>query len=216
MSKKTAQNGVIPLPLLIGGGAVVLIVVLVASGAMKFNFKVTKTGENGQKESVVEVETPTKPESAPTPQPVVKLAAEAYVNSNFTFSYPDGWKVQEAKNMVTFSRKSPDGGILIVTNPLGSLAGAKLATIADANKLVAKQQFKNVSFLKEEEAKLNGQNAWRYELTANNDGTDIKVIYYVLADSKNMYILMGTATIENWAELESSLTSSLNTFRLSE
>lgn len=205
VTKKTAQRGVVPIPLLVVGAVVLLVGVLVASGALKLNFTVTKTGENGQKQNVVDVRTPS--------QPTTKLSAEAYTNSNFSISYPDGWKVKSASNMVSIIRNS-GGGILIITNPLGVLSGAKLATVADANKLVAKEQFKNANFISEKETKLNGQDAWRYELTANNDGTDIKVIYYVLADSKNMYVVMGTASVVDWSETEADINTSFATFKL--
>jgi len=214
VTKKSAQRGIAAPPLLIAGGVIVgLIVLLTASGALKFSgyVKVDQpTNQTSPEAPLPAAEQPTQEMTAP--ESGIKLTA--YQGTDYTISYPEGWTVQSANSMVSITQKEPSAGILIITNPIGSLAGAKLATIADANKLVAKEQFKNANFLTEEEMELNGQSAWRYELTANNDGTDIKVIYYVLADSKNMYILMGTTTVKNWAELEGHLTASLDTFKL--
>lgn len=209
VTKKSAQKGIAAIPLLVIGAVVVGVVVLLsATGALKFSGSVRV--DKPIEQSPV-VETPTV-----APKSSVEFASEAYKTADYTMSYPEGWTVQEANKTVSITQKEPSAGLLIITNPIGSLAGAKLATIADANKLVAKQQFKNANFLKEEETKLNGQDAWKYELTANNDGTDIKVVYYVLADAKNMYVLMGTTTVANWAELEGQITASLNTFKLTQ
>lgn len=206
VTKKSAQKGMAAQPLLIVGAVIVGIVVLLyATGVLKLSGYVKVDQPNSLEQPVTKAE---------IPQNSVKLTA--YQGADYTMSYPEGWTIQEADKTVTITQKEPSAGILIITNPIGSLAGAKLATIADANKLVAKQQFKNANFLNEKETKLNGQDAWRYELTANNDGTDIKVVYYVLADSKNMYVLMGTTTVENWTKLEGQLTASLDTFSLTQ
>ncbi|OGG07442.1 hypothetical protein A2872_02465 [Candidatus Gottesmanbacteria bacterium RIFCSPHIGHO2_01_FULL_42_12] len=213
MNKKSARRGIAALPIIIVVAvAIGAVAVLSATGALKFSGYVRVDKPQGSSPEVSETPTPT-----PTPQQAktsAALAVESYQNANFSISYPEGWKLQESGSMVAITQAQPSAGLLIITNPVGSLAGAKLSTIADANKLVAKGQFKNANFLKEEETMLNGQNAWRYELTANNDGTDIKVVYYVLADSKNMYILIGTASVENWTKLEGTLAASLETFKL--
>ncbi len=216
MSHKSARRGVAASPLLIIGAVVVgIIVLLVASGSLKFSgyVRVDEPTKTPEVSSPAPAQSPA-PAPQKTPTSAVKFAAEGYSGTNYTMSYPDGWVVQESGSTVAITLKEKEAGMLLITNPLGSLEGAKLSTIADANKLIAKQQFKNANFLKEEETKLNGQAAWRYELTANNDGTDIQIVYFVLADSNNMYTLIGTTTKTNWPELEESFLESFDTFKL--
>ncbi len=210
MIKKSAQSGAAVLPLLIIGAVIIgVVVLLAASGVLKFSGYVKVDKPASQIPAGTPTSTPVEAKKSP-------VALTAYQGTDYSISYPEGWTVQSVDKMVSITHKDPDGGLLIITNPIGALAGAKLATVADANKLVAQQQFKNANFQSEKETKLNGQDAWKYELTANNDGTDIKVVYYVLADSKNIYILMGTTTVENWKDLEGQLNTSFNTFKLSE
>lgn len=223
MSKSSAQRGVIS-PLMIGGIAVIgIIVFLVASGSFKFSGYI-KSDSNKPQENQTEVQAP-KPTPKPTeaPKPEVKLNPEAFTDSKlgFSISYPEGWTVSSTTNGVNILKPSTTRGagqadalISVVNGNLGELKDSKLLTIADLHKVYIKKQFKNVEFTGEKEVKINGTDGYELEFTGALNNENMRAKYIVLKGTNALFALIEVANVGMWNDFEKELDASVQTFKM--
>lgn len=217
-------KGVVSAPLLIGGAVVVgIIVVLVATGALKFPAKVTTSGSSQNQAQLPGATPQLSPTPAPQgPKPSVKLAPEPYSDSQLGFSiqYPQDWKVRSETTGVTIyvpsanNSEKGDALVLVSTAPLGQLKGSKLTTIADLQKVQLKNQFSNMKIIKERETKIGDADAYETEFTATLKGENVHAKYFLLTTSADLYGILGSANEGMWSKYESYLDASISTFTL--
>lgn len=231
VNKFSAQNGVIS-PLVIGGVVVIgIIVLLVASGSLKFSGYI-KTDSNQTSLSRGDKSQESQ-ESAQVPEATarsteqskseVKLSSEPFTDSKlgFSISYPEGWKVKSATNNVNIYKPSDtksgdqaDAMVSIVAGDIGELKDSKVATIADLHKVYIKKQFSNVEFTGEKEVQINSQDGYQLEFTGTVNSQNMQAKYIVLKGEKNLFALVEVANIGMWKDLEKELDASVQTFKI--
>lgn len=219
VKKLPAQQGIAS-PFLIAGAVIVGLIVLgVASGAVKFSgyVKYDDKKDSPQTESTSEeTATPT-----PEPTPEAKLNPEAFVDEKgFTISYPEGWKLRDETAGGTMYKPSdtkPGQGEALVgvyVGPAGELADSKLSTIGDIHKAVIKQQFSSVNVLDEKETKIGDLDAYQIDFTGSINGEELKGKYFVVKSGSDVYAIIGTANAGMWGDYEDDIDASIQTFKL--
>ena len=226
MNNSARQKGFVAPPLLIGGVAVVLIIVfLVATGALKFSGSIRVDDQNKPRENTQSVSDNNTPTATPTekPKPSVKLFSEPFADAKlgFSVSYPEGWKVREDTSAVTFFKPSETKGadqadalVSIVSGALGELKDTKLATIADLHKVYIKKQFDNVEFTGETDVKVNSQDGYELEFTGSVKGEKMHARYIVLKGDKYLYAIIGMANTGLWDNEKETIEASVQTFKI--
>lgn len=217
---RRTQKGVVN-PLVIGGVVVIgIIVLLVASGSLKFSGYIKTTDSNKPQESQTSSQ-PSQPKEQPKPE--VKLSSEPFTDSKlgFSISYPTGWTVSSTTTGVNIFKPSSTKGagqadamVSVVAGNLGELKDSKLATIADLHKVYIKKQFGNVEFSTEKEVKVNGQEGYQIEFTGTISGENMRSKYTVLKGSKSLFALVEVANSGMWKDLEKELDASATTFKI--
>lgn len=217
------QKGVVN-PLVIGGVVVVgIIVLLVASGSLKFSGNI-KTDKQPQ-EDQVSTQTPEESTQKPTekPKPEVKLNPEPFTDSKlgFTISYPEGWTVSSTTTGVNILKPSSTKGagqadamVSVVNGNLGELKDTKLATIADLHKVNIKKQFGNVEFTGEKEVKVNGLDGYELDFTGTISNENVQAKYILIKGTNSPFALVEVANAGIWNNFVSELDASIQTFKL--
>lgn len=219
---KSDQRGVVQPILIIGGAIVGIIIILVATGSLKFSGYI-KNDNNQSRSDQPETQT-AAPSPTEKPKPAVKLNSESYTDSKngFSISYPEGWKVREQTDNVTMYKPSESKGtdqadalIGVVAGGLGESKDLKLASIADFHKTLLKKQFSNTEFISEKEIKVNGQDAYELEFTGEVRSEKMHGRYILIKGDKYLFAIVGTANSGLWDSEKDDIDASIQTFKIS-
>ncbi|MBI2595119.1 hypothetical protein HYW46_00090 [Candidatus Daviesbacteria bacterium] len=209
-------------PLVIGGVIAVIIIILIASGSLKFSgyVKVDDSKKPQGDQTVTQTE---KPAPTDTPKPAVKLNSESYSDTKYGFSisYPEGWKVKEQTNNVNFFKPSATKGgdqadalVSVVADDLKDNRDMKLATIADLHKTFLKKQFSNAEVTAEKEIKIGELDGYELEFTGMIGSDKMQGRYIVIKGEKYLVALIGMANMEFWDSEKANIDASIQTFKL--
>lgn len=223
MKKLSAQSGFVANPLLIGGAVVVgIVVLLIASGSLKFSgyIKVDDSKKSQDDQSAAQTVAPLPTEE---PESVVKLNSESYSNTKYGYSlsYPEGWKVKEETNNVTIFKPSEtkganqaDAAVSVVAGDLGDNKEMKLASIADIHKTFLKKQFSDVEIIGEKEIKVGAEDGYELEFTGGINTEKMHGRYIVIKGEKYLYALIGMANTSFWDTEKANIEASIQTFKI--
>jgi len=213
VNRKTAQKGFALIPMLIVGG-VLVVGILLASGALKFSASISKTPS--------ETDT-TKPVAANPEKQKIDLT-EAYTDAENTYSikYPSGWKQEPLKgSTVIYSTDleadSPNeaiAGIIIYSIPLsGSLVGAKWETQVEIMKLQLETDYPTATFTDDSDTKVGNLDAHVYNYTYRNGSNDFQAKFFLIIKDERFYGLMTMAIQQRWEKYEPALSQIVQSFR---
>lgn len=199
-----------------------IIVLLVATGSLKFSgyVKVDDPNKSQDSQPVAQTEEP-----APTEEPkaAVKLNSESYSNTSYsyTISYPEGWTVKEQPTNVNFFKPSEGKGgdqadalVSVVADDIGNNKDMKLATIADLHKTFLKKQFGNAEVTSEKETKVGELDGYELEFTGEIGTEKMHGRYIVIKGEKYLFALIGMAKSELWDNEKGNIEASIQTFKL--
>jgi len=214
------QRGVIQPILIIGGAVIGIIIILVATGTLKFSGYV-KVDDSNKQADLPSVQTE---ESAPAqkPQSAAKLNSENYTDTNygFTISYPEGWKVREQTNNVTMFKPSETKGadqadalVSVVADKVGDNKDMKLASIADIHKTFLKKQFTSVDIIGEKETKVGAEDGYELEFNSVINSEKMHGRYIVIKGAKYLYVLVGMSNAGLWDGEKANIEASVQTFK---
>lgn len=191
----TAQRGVLsPIILVVGGVIVAAIVIFVATGALKFNAKVS-TGENQY--SVGDKETSSAQDSSSSETLVFSDSA-----SGVSLNYPSGWSKKENPAtgvVVAFGspkESSSDNfvdNVNVSTYDLSSKPNITVKQLADAWVADTKSDTPSLNILGQTTATLAGQSAEQLVYTYSREGLDIKGMVAIIIVGAKAYIVTYTA-----------------------
>lgn len=223
MKKFPARQGFVANPLLIGGAVVVgIIVLLIASGSLKFSGYVKVDDPDKSQDSQAETQTET-PAPTEEPKPAVKLNSESYTDTKYGYSisYPEGWKVKEQTNNVTMFKPSETKGadqadalVSVVADNVGDNKDMKLASIADIHKTYLKKQFTSVDIIGEKETKVGDMDGYELEFTAAINTEKMHGWYIVIKGDKYLYVIVGMSNTGLWDGEKDNIEASIQTFKL--
>jgi len=214
VNRKTAQKGFALVPLLIVGGALV-VVILVASGALKFSASISKTPSESNT---------TKPTTTATPEKQKIDLTETYTDTENTYSikYPSGWKQEPLKgSTVIYSTDleadSPSkaiAGIIIYSIPLsGSLVGAKWETQIEIMRLQLEKDYPTATFTDDSDVKVGSFDAHVYNYIYQNGSNDFRAKFFLIIKGERFYGLMTMAIQQRWEKYEPALSQIVQSFR---
>lgn len=215
------QEGFVAPPILVIGAVVVgLIVIGIASGGLKGSFKITNNQSAQQpSEQASSQDTPTP---TPTPAPsnsTMKVYSSA--DLNFSFEYPEGWKIDEKSDSVTIAifdkgkaGNDAEAAISALSKPLGTSKDLQFSSIVDMQRAAIKQQFKNSDFARDEDMTLNGQKAHLFEYSGTFVGNPVKAFYVTLTDKDNVYAITALADADKWSKYGDDLKKAVDSFKL--
>lgn len=220
VNKKSAHLGFIAHPaILVVGGIIVLVIIGIASGALKFSGSLKYN--------------PSKQQSTNTPNSSSKQNQTAKINlsetythtsPNYSIGYPTDWAIAESGKVAAIYSKAggatttqqSEAGVMITTSSLGQLAGSKLSTIADLSKPQLQKEFPGATISSEEDVKVGTYDAHVFNMVYPNNGIDWQGKFYVLTDADNLYGLVATANKPKWSNYEAALQAIVNSFKLSQ
>ncbi|MDP2632878.1 MAG: PsbP-related protein [Candidatus Curtissbacteria bacterium] len=215
------RRGIVPVVLIIVVAVAALIVIGIATGALKGSFTATKN-ESQTKE---ETQTPDKKTPSPSPTPQAPTLSKTYTNSKLKIqiNYPQNWTVNEdskGANIyapgtdVTSAAKS-DAALIITSSPLGTLKGLQLATIADVLKNQIGESFLPGATIKSSSATtVSGQEAYVFRLDYYNEGQNYPSEFYILIDQENLYGVITSVSETKKSTYEETLKAAVDTFKI--
>ena len=220
--KKLPAQGFVANPLLIGAAIVVILIVVgIASGALKFSGYVKVDDQNKGQSGTQSVQSTPAPTEQPKPQ--TKLNTEPFSDSKYGYSisYPEGWKVKEQTSNVTIFKPSETKGpeqadalVSVVAGDLGDNKGMKLTTIADIHKTYLKKQFSNAEVIGEKEVKVGDKDGYELEFTGTINTEKMHGRYIVLKGDKYIFAIVGMANTGLWDSEKNNIEASIQTFKL--
>lgn len=217
------QKGIVANPMLVGiGVVVVLVILLVASGSLKFSGYVkVDDSKNAETQPTIQSEEP-----APTPEPPksdVKLNSESFTSTkfNFSISYPEGWKVKEQESNVNFFKPSTTKGaeqgdalVTVAAGDIGENKDMKLTTIADVHKAFLKKQFNDAEITGEKEIKVGDKDAYELDFNASIGSEKVIGRYIVIKGEKYLFAIIGMANTGFWDSEKGNIEASIQTFKI--
>lgn len=214
------KKGFAPVVLIVIAVVIGLVVVGIASGALKGSFKISKTGQNpAPNQNIASQDQIQKPSPSPTPQALTNLAKDVYTNSQKGFSIkpPQGWKVDDGQSVTFFEGatiKGSPAALVVTIVPLGSLKGAQLSTIVDTARLSLKRQYANSSISTDQQTKVGNYDAHLLGFDNTQDGITYQTNAYLLIDSENLFNIITVVNKDSTSKYSKVLEDSVDTFKL--
>lgn len=223
MSKYPAQlqKGSIS-PILIGVGIVVLlIIILIASGALKANFSVSKNGSGQPEQQAVPAN-----ESSKEPQSD-KSQLKSYSNKNegLRLNYPANWSLKEnpaATVVVAFGSPKESASDTFVDNvnlSVSDLSSKPNMTLDELTDLWQKQTSASMSsgnykIVAIKPTQLAGQDAKQLVFTYSLQGKDLKGMAVLSMKDKKAYVITYTAESASYDKFENDANSIVSSLQL--
>ena len=211
-----SQKGFIASPIVLVGVAVVVLVIIgIASGGLKGSFKITTNQQ-------APAGTTSQGEPTPTSAPQSNTSFKTYTSTsmNFSFEYPENWKVQEGSSNVTIALmeegKTNNAAALItaMSGPLGNSKDLQFASIVDMQKVAIKKEFGNSSFTVDKATKVGGLEARLLEFSGSMSGNPLTGKYLTTADKENIYAITVLADTDKWSKYSGDLQKALDSFKI--
>ncbi|MBI2021537.1 hypothetical protein HYS93_01490 [Candidatus Daviesbacteria bacterium] len=216
MKNKPAQRGAVNL-LLIAGVIVVVIVILIATGTLKFSGYIKYTPSNKQSSSDTSSENP-----KPTPKPSQVELSETYSDTNLGFSikYPTNWGLDQTKTPTLYTKTDgstssagSEAGVVLTSGPLGEMKEAQFATIVDLNRVQIKKQFVGATLGEEKDLKIDNLDAHYYEYEITQNGQEYKSRFYIIVDENKFYALVPASKKAIWDKYLPTFEAIVNSFK---
>ena len=217
------QKGFAPVILIIVAAVVGLVVIGIASGALKGSFKITKNeppktqqeiNNNTQKETV---------KQSPSAAKATELS-KTYTSSTLGFqvNHPESWKVEEDKTSVTIyapkadatSTVKSDAAVIVSSTPLGTLKGLQLATIADVMKNQMGSFLPGATIVNSRPTTVGGREAHIFDLDYSQNGQKYPSAFYLLVDDENLYGIITSVLESQKTNYEETLKAIANSFKI--
>ena len=215
-------NGFAPVILVVAGAIVLIIIILVATGALKGNFSLSRNkAESQPTEETSSVQT--QIESQPS-QPAEKpQLSETYtnVNLNFQISHPKDWKPeQQGTNTSIYytgegatSSSGSKVAVVVTAEAMDNLNLIKLSGLVEELKkqVVASP---NSTASETRATTLGGKEAYAFDLGLTEGGEQFKGTVYVTADDKRVYTVTSLVEESRKSKFESTLDAITKSFKI--
>ena len=215
-------NGFAPVILVVSGAIVLIIIILVATGALKGNFSISRNkAESQPAEEPVSVQT--EQESQASPSPKGPTLSETYTNEslNFQISHPKDWKPeQQGTNTSIYytgegatSSAGSKVAIVVTVEAMDNLNLIKLSGLVEELKkqVVASP---NSTASETRTTTLSGKEAYAFDLGITEKGEQFKGTVYVTADDKRVYTVTSLSEESRKAKLETTLDAIAKSFKI--
>ncbi len=218
-SFSNTKKGFAPVILVIIIVIVGLVVIGIASGALKGSFTISKTGQKPPDQKIASQDQIQKQSPSPSPQAQTNLALDVYTNSQKGFSIkpPQDWKVDDRQSTTFYEGSTIKGSpaaLVVTIIPLGSLKGAQLSTVVDTTRLSLKNQYPNSNIYTDQQTKVGNYDAHLLGFDNTQDGTTYKINAYLLIDTENLYNILTLVNKDSASKYNKVLEDSVNTFKL--
>ena len=215
-------NGFAPVILVVAGAIVLIIIILVATGALKGNFSISRNkAESQPAEEPASVKT--EPESQTSQPAKGPELSETYTNENLNFqiSHPKDWKPeQQGTNTSIYytgegatSSSGSKVAVVVTAEPMDNLNLIKLSGLAEELKkqVVASP---NSTASETRATTLGGKEAYAFDLGLTEGGEQFKGTVYVTADDKRVYTVTSLSEESKKAKFESTLDAIAKSFKI--
>lgn len=220
--KTHKANGFAPVILVVAGAIVLIIIVLVTTGALKGSFSISRnkaesppTEESTSTQTEQESQT-SKPAKGPD-------LSETYTNEslNFRISHPSDWKPeQQGTNTSIYytgegatSSAGSKVAVVVTVEAMDNLNLIKLSGLVEELKkqVVASP---NSTASETRATTLDGKEAYAFDLGITEGGEQFKGTVYVTADDKRVYTVTSLSEESRKAKLETTLDAIAKSFKI--
>lgn len=207
------QKGVVnPVLIVVGGIILIVVVISIASGALKTNFKVSKNDGYSAEQQVAPPKDSQKPKSE---EPQSQLKDYKNKNEGLSLQYPADWSIKEnpaAGVIVAFGSPKESSSDTFVDNvnvsisDLSSKPDTTLNEVADLWQKQTEEDLSGGTFKLSEikPATLADQDAKRMVYTYSLKGQDIKGMVVITLKDKKAYIVTYTAERTSYDKFENA------------
>lgn len=217
------QKGFAPVILIIVAAVIGLVVIGVASGALKGSFKVTRNeSPKTQQESNNNTQKETAKQSPTTAKAGELSKTYTSTTLGFQVNHPESWKVEEDKASVTIyapktdtsSTAKSDAAVIVSSTPLGTLKGLQLATIADVMKNQMGNFLPGATVIKSGPTTVGGREAYVFDLDYTQNGQKYPSAFYLLIDDENLYGVITSVLESQKTNYEETIKAITNSFKI--
>lgn len=210
-------RGFTPIILIVVVVIIGLIIVGVATGALKGSFTVSKNKPLAQETAKTE-ESNKQNVTTPLPSPVLQLG-ETYTSSQKDFSIrpPKSWSVNEEKSITFYEGSTIQGSpaaLVVTTVPLGELKGAQFSTLVDTVRVSLKKQYPSSTIQTDQGTKIDGNDAHLLVFENSQDGITYQIKAYLVVNSDNLYNILTLVKKESITKYNQTLEESVKSFKL--
>lgn len=201
-----------------------LVVLVLASGALKGSFTISKNEPKTQETANTQEAKSKEPEEKPSPSPKALALTKAYSSTKLTMGikYPENWTMEENSTGATInapktdllSDAKSDAVVVLTSTPLGTLKGLQLSTIADVMKNQMGNFLPGATVAKSSQIQVNSQEAYLFELNYSNQGQSYPSNFYLLADSERLYGVITSVSETKKSTYEETLKAVVDTFKI--
>ena len=214
------KKGFAPVVIIVVVVVIGLVIIGVASGALKGSFNISKTGQSpAPDQKITSQDQVQNPSPSPSPQTQTNLAQDVYTNSQKGFSIkpPQDWKVDDGQSVAFYegaTMKGSPAALVVTIVPLGSLKGAQLSTVVDTTRLSLKREYPNSNISTDQPTKIGNQDAHLLRFDYSQEGVTFQTTAYLMIDSENLYNIITVADENSASKYNKVLEDSVNTFQL--
>lgn len=222
-STQCKQKGVVnPVLIAVGGIILIVVVISIASGALKTSFKVTKSDRYSPEQQVAP---PTGSQESKSEESESQLKSYSNKNEGLTLQYPGDWSIKEnpaAGVIVALGSPQESSSDTFVDNvnlSVSDFSSKPAMTLDQVSGLWQKQTEEDLATetFKLSQIKpdtLAGQDAKRLVFTYSLEGKDIKGVVVITLKDKKAYIVTYTAEKASYDKFEDAANTIISSLQV--